>query len=73
MNLLITLTTAGADTGPFNIYSDVDGYVSAFESNVEKSVLVSGLASSNAPDGTTEVRVRSVNDLCNNYGSVTLP
>ena len=68
MNLVITLTAAGADTGPFNIYSNVDGYANAFETNISKASLLAGFASSNVPVGTTEVRVKSVNDLCNNYG-----
>lgn len=68
MNLVITLTTAGTDTGPFNIYSNVDGYSNAFDINITRATLLAGFATSNVPVGTTEIRVRSVNDLCNNYG-----
>ena len=68
MNLVITLTSAGTDTGPFNIYSDVDGYLSAFDTNIDRATLLAGFATSNVPDGTVEIRVKSVNDLCNNYG-----
>ena len=39
LTVLITLTTAGADTGNFNLYSDVDGYTAAFETGVAKSAL----------------------------------
>ena len=28
MTVLITLTTAGADTGPFNLFSDANGFTS---------------------------------------------
>ena len=72
MNIVITLTTTGIDTGPFNIYSDVDGYTSAFDTNIDKTTLLAGFATSNVPAGTTEVRVQSVNALCNNYGSATI-
>ena len=34
MNIIITLTTAGADTGPFNLYSDIDGYLVPFVTGV---------------------------------------
>jgi len=74
MNLIITLTTAGTDTGPFNIYSNVDNYLSAFDTDIDKATLLAGFATSNVPDGTVEIRVKSVNDLCNNYGSAgTVP
>ena len=43
MTITITLTTAGTDTGPFNLFSDVDGYTTAFVSGVSKSALVAGL------------------------------
>ena len=49
MTVYVTLTTAGADTGPFNLYSDVDGYISAFETDVPKASLLAGYTSSVAP------------------------
>jgi hypothetical protein len=72
MTVYIILTTAGADTGPFNIYSDVDGYVSAFETGVSKASLLAGYTSSLAPNGTTIVRVMSASALCTNYIDLTL-
>lgn len=66
MNVVITLTTAGANTGPFNLYSDVDGYLSAFATDIEKSNLEEGYASIDVPDGTTIIRVMS-NGECLNY------
>jgi len=63
----ITLTTAGSDTGPFNLYSDLDGYISAFETGVSKVALLAGYTSILVPDGTTIVRVASSNPLCSNY------
>jgi len=71
MTALITLTTAGADSGPFNLYSNIDGYTSAFESGVSKSALLAGYSSSVVPDYTTIVRILSTG-VCTNYIDVTL-
>lgn len=67
MTVLITLTTAGSDSGPFNLYSDVDGFTSAFEVGVAKIDLLAGYSSSLVPDPTTIIRVMSSNFLCTNY------
>lgn len=72
MNLLITLTSAGVDTGPFNIYSDTDSFANAFNTNISKATLLAGFSTSAVPIGTTSIRVKSVNDLCNNYGVGTV-
>jgi hypothetical protein len=66
MNVLITLTTAGADTGPFNLYSNVDSYTTAFQTNVAKSALVAGYLSTVVPASTNTIRVKSTG-LCTNY------
>ncbi len=65
MNIYITLTSAGADSGPFNLYSNVDGFVSVFDTNVSKSTLLAGY-STIAPAGTTTVRIMS-NGACTNF------
>lgn len=68
MNVLITLSTAGASTGPtFNLYSDVDTYATPFETGVAKSALVSGYTSTLVPNAATMIRVQSVG-VCTNYG-----
>ena len=67
MTVLITLITAGADSGPFNLYSDADGFTSAFETGVSKASLLSGYSSALVPDATTIIRVMSDNMLCTNY------
>lgn len=59
MTVTITLTLAGSDTGPFNLYSDVDGYTSAFQTGVPRGDFLTGLTISTVPDGTTEILVRS--------------
>lgn len=66
MIVLITLTTAGADAGPFNLYSDTDGFVTAFASGISKATLLGGYLSSAVPDGTTSIRIVSTG-TCTNY------
>lgn len=71
MTVLITLTTAGTDTGPFNLYSNVDGYVSAFETGVSKAALQAGYSSALVPNGTATIRIKSTG-TCVNYIDVTV-
>ena len=71
MTVLITLTTAGADTGPFNLFSDANGYTSAFAVGVSKLDLEAGYPSDLVPDGTTTIKITSINSLCSN--SIYLP
>ena len=65
MTGIIQITTIGADAGPFNIFSDVTGFISAFETNITRSELLSGYATSNIPLGTTVIKIVSV-DKCTN-------
>lgn len=67
---LITIT-AGADTGPFNLYSNLDGFLSPFETNVPKINLEAGYLSVVVPDATTTIRVSSLSVICPT--SVDLP
>jgi hypothetical protein len=71
MTVLITLTVAGADSGPFNLYSNIDGYVTAFESGVPKASLLAGYSSSLVPDFTTIIKVLSTG-ACTNYIDIVL-
>lgn len=71
MTALITLTTAGTDSGPFDLYSDLDGYTSAFETGVSKAALLAGYSSSLVPDYTKTIRVKS-NGVCLNYVDIPL-
>lgn len=66
MTVYIQLTIAGNDSGPFNLFSDVTGYSSAFEINVSKNDLLAGYASSLVPDGTQSIRIASLG-TCTNY------
>lgn len=70
MLIFLTLTTAGADTGPFDLYTDADGYALPFDTGVPKSNLTTGYYIS-APSGTTTVQVRSVG-LCTNFIDIIL-
>jgi len=71
MTVLITLTTAGIDTGPFNLYSDVDGYLSAFKSGVTRTSLLAGYSSALVPDNTSTIRIMSAGN-CINYIDLTV-
>ena len=71
MTALITLTTAGTDSGPFNLYSNLDGYVTAFESGISQASLLAGYASSLVPDYTTMIRILSTG-ACTNYIDIVL-
>ena len=71
MTILITLTTVGADCSTFDIYSNVDGFLSAFETDVPKTSLSAGFSSANTPDGTTIIRVKA-KGVCTNYIDINL-
>lgn len=67
MTVLITLTTIGIDAGPFDLFSSVDGYTTAFDFSVPSSYLLAGYAASTVPDYTNTIRIMSVGGLCSNY------
>jgi len=71
MTITITLSAAGIDTGPFSLFSDVDGYTTAFVTGVSRTALLAGYTTTLAPVGTTIVRVQS-NGLCTNFIDITL-
>jgi len=64
--VIIKLTTAGTSTGPFNLLSDYDSYVTPFETNIAKTTLVTGYTSSLVPNTATTIRVLS-SGSCTNY------
>lgn len=66
MTVLITLTSAGASAGPFNLYSDTDGYVTPFATGISRATLLGGYTSSAVPDGTTSIRILSTGTCTNN-------
>lgn len=64
--VLVTLTVAGADTGPFNIYTDADGYTVPVATNVPKASLLAGY-SVTVPDLATIIQVKSTGVCTNSY------
>lgn len=71
-SVLITLTTVGSDSGPYNLYSNIDGFATPFETGVAKIALEAGYVSVLVPDGITTIRVQSDNSICTNYVDLTL-
>lgn len=71
MNVYIQLTSAGVDTGPFSLYSDVDAYTSPFQTNISRTILLNGLTCTIVPASTTIIRVQSEDD-CTNYIDITI-
>ena len=71
MTVLITLTTVGTDAGPFNLYSNTDGYSSPFETGISKAVLLAGYSSSLVPDVATTIRIKSDGN-CTNFIDVVI-
>jgi hypothetical protein len=65
MTVLITLTLAGADTGPFDIYSDSDGYTTPLATGVSKSALLAGYSLAGVPNDATIIRVTSTGTCTN--------
>jgi len=65
MTILIDLSVAGINTGPFNLYSDADGYVTAFALNVTRQQLLDGYPAV-VTNGTTNIKLQSLSDICPN-------
>ena len=64
MTGIIQILIIGADANNFLLFSDVDNYTSAFETNVSRQQLIDGFPSDNIPDGTTIIRALSTTVLC---------
>lgn len=72
MTVLLKLTTAGSDSGPFDLYSNLDGYDTAFKENVTKAALTTGSGYSTiVPDGATIVKIKSTG-VCASFVDITL-
>ena len=68
----ITITVSGPNTGPFDLYSNVDGYTTPFENNVPKSFLSTGYTVTTIPMGTTTIEIRSDNFTCTNSAYISV-
>lgn len=66
MSVLITLTTAGTNTGPFNIYSNTDGYTTAFATGITRAQLLAGYLAITIPQYTSTVLVKSTGACARN-------
>jgi len=76
MIISITLTLAGDDTGPFDIYSNSNGFASPVITGVSRAALLAGYTA-DIPDGATEVLVKSTGpckrDLYLNIAGAPIP
>ena len=73
ISVLITLTVVGADTGPtFDLFSDVDGYLSAFETGIVLTVGVPYLCNNTVPNGTTIIKIVAHNGVCQHTLSLSI-
>jgi ribosomal protein S8E len=72
-SVIIQLTTAGTSTGPFNLLSNYDSYVTPFETNIAKTTLVTGYTSSLVPDTATIIRVLSSGSCTNHTDLIIVP
>ena len=66
MTVLVTLTLAGSDTGPFNLFSNVDGFTTALATGVSRAALLAGYSLINVPDTAAIIRAKSTG-TCTNY------
>jgi hypothetical protein len=55
----IVITRASSSTGPFNVYVDVDNYLTPIDTNVSRDILINGDYYINVPDETTNVKLIS--------------
>jgi hypothetical protein len=60
----ITLNSIVGTPGPFSLYSNTDGYVTAFETGVSLASLQGGYGTSLVPNGTTIVKIKSTGESC---------
>lgn len=67
----ISLSLAGADTGPFSLYSNADSFVTPFAQAVSKASLLAGYLSTAVPDLTVTCRVKSTG-TCTNYVDIPI-
>jgi hypothetical protein len=70
MNILVKLTTAETDAGPFMVYSNLNNYEAPAYGPFTKTELLAGVKIS-LPDSTTSIKVRN-NGKCTNSVIVNL-
>ena len=57
----------GSQVGPFDLYSDVDGYTTPFETDIDASEFVAPGYITTPPDGTDYVKVQSNGVTCKTF------
>jgi hypothetical protein len=71
MTVLVTLTLAGTDVGPFNLFSNVDGYTNPLATGITKAALLAGYNLTGVPDTAAVIRAKSTG-TCTNYLDMAL-
>jgi hypothetical protein len=71
MVVTITITLAGPGTGPFDLYSDSDGFLVPFETGVSKAALEAGYTSTLVPNDATLIKIVSVG-VCTDYITIEI-
>ena len=66
ITVIITLTSAGTNTGPFDIYTDADNFANAIATNISRNDLLTGYSCTIVPDTATVIRVKSTGE-CTNF------
>lgn len=66
MNVLVTLTSAGTDTGPFDLFSNADNYIIPIDGGISRAALLAGYTCTTVPGSATIIRVKSLG-ICTNY------
>jgi hypothetical protein len=59
MNITITLTNPGTDTGPFNIYTNIDNYTVPIATSISRATLVGAGYAATVDGNTTTIKVQS--------------
>jgi hypothetical protein len=70
INILIGINQTGVDAGPFDLYSDVDNFTTAFETGISKVDIELGY-NTQAPDNSTIIRCQSTG-VCDNFLDITI-
>ena len=66
MTVQVTVTRpAGSSAGPFDIYTDADGYQDPIMMNVQYDLLKDGIIISDVPESATTIRVQSISGCTN--------
>ena len=72
-NVIVRLTSAGVCSGPVDIYSNADSFVTPFATGISIAILTSPFGYlTPLPSGTTSIRVQNSNPKCSNYEQVII-